>query len=816
MDIEAERVYDTPLVNSTLLPMLLLSLTLQKHTPNTARTVKTEYDYVIVGAGSAGSVLAGRLSEVPCVSVLLLEAGKPPPYLTEVPGVSEAFWYSDIAWPYRTVPQKYTGNGLVNRQVVFPAGKTIGGTSILNGNIYSRGNKKNYDEWAAQGAKGWSYEEVLPYFKKMEDNRDPEYVANGYHGVGGPLTVHRPRYKAEIKHPIYQAASQMGYKVVDPNSDRQTGFYDLQGTLRAGQRCSAAKAYLVPAENRTNLDILPNAMVRKVIIRNRRTRGVQFDFQGTTYEVRARREVILSAGTMNTPQILMLSGIGPRKELERFKIPIVADLPVGKNLHDQIGVDVNFRLSPSIPESRFKVFNPASIEEYIQNRTGPLASLQFVSFTAFLKSNKTNPKVDFPNYQLYFIEMASLGSFIGIGLRPEVYKQVYGPYAGQSFMSCYSQILQPRSRGTITLQSTNPYEPPLIDPNYFEDPRDMQDILEGMKVCRRLGLSEPMRRVGAQPFATLIPGCEQYAGDEDLYFWCQMQSSVTSFHHPVGTSKMGDPNDPTTVVDPQLRVKHVKGLRVVDASIMPTITSGNINVPTIMIAEKASDMIKSTINCEKHPTSEWSSSEQPTGYEDELPAFPLSSQDHSSVEESTDWNNNFSGQEQDHAPLDTFKTQKIKLQTKAPLQLPDNKITPAVVPWNEEISPNLNLNQFISTANGNNLLIEDQKFLNPFENDDVQGHVRKVITKVIPWNREVLPTRITNQANSPFLPSHNQNLLIVAMNDTSEQTLFMSDANQGMISGGINGRQQRLSTANQNQQMLAEINENKQTCPLQQ
>ncbi|XP_035223352.1 glucose dehydrogenase [FAD, quinone]-like, partial [Stegodyphus dumicola] len=342
-----------------------------------------------------------------------------------------------------------------------------------------------------------------------------------------------------------------------------------------------------------------------VLIRKRRARGVQFDFRGTTYEVKAKREVILSAGTTNTAQLLMLSGIGPRKELDRFKIPVKADLPVGKNLQDHIGVDVNFLLNSAIPEIRAKLLNPVNIHKYIQNRTGPLASLEFCSANAFLKKHAINPREDFPNHEVNFLEGTTLNAFLQFGLRLEVYEQVYGPYRGKPFITCVPHLLQPRSRGTVTLQSDNPYDPPMIDPNYLEDPRDVKDIVEGMKVCRRISLSAPLKRLGSVPFATLYPGCEQYAGNEDDYFRCQLRSVVLTFSHYVGTAKMGDPEDPTTVVDPQLRVKYIKGLRVVDASVMPTITSGNTNVPTMMIAEKASDMIKSTINCYAHNPDKW-------------------------------------------------------------------------------------------------------------------------------------------------------------------------------------------------------------------
>ncbi|GBN25698.1 Glucose dehydrogenase [FAD, quinone] [Araneus ventricosus] len=274
-----------------------------------------------VGGGSAGSVVASRLSEEPCVTVLLLEAGaKKPPLLNDVPGLGRFFWGTDIDWQFKTVPQKNTGFALVNKQVPWPSGKGLGGSSLLNAMLYVRGNRKDYDNWAALGAKGWSYKDVFPYFLKLEDNRDFGYSLNGYHASGGPITAEKPGYHPEIKNRILEAAEQLGYRVVDSNAARQTGFHDLQGNLRNGQRCNTAKAYLVPVENRTNLDIIGGAHVKKVVFEGSRAVGVQFDYKNSEYLVKARREVIMSAGTTNTAQLLMLSGIGPKKHLQKFNV----------------------------------------------------------------------------------------------------------------------------------------------------------------------------------------------------------------------------------------------------------------------------------------------------------------------------------------------------------------------------------------------------------------------------------------------------------------------------------------------------------------
>ncbi|KAG8178921.1 hypothetical protein JTE90_014127 [Oedothorax gibbosus] len=596
MDVASNSAYPTPLANSPLLPLLLMSLVQQKNAPTTKETFQEEYDFIVVGAGSAGSVVASRLSELPCVKVLLLEAGKSPPVITDVPAVWGSFMKSDLDWNYQTVPQKNTANSQIKNRIKWPRGKTLGGSSTLNAMLYTRGNMRNYNDWAAQGAEGWSDEDVGKYFFKLEDNRDQEFLANGYHAQGGPISVEKPKYTGETKLPIKEAAEQMGYKVVDVNGPTQTGFYDYQMTIRNGQRCSTAKAYLVPAENRTNLDILTNAFVTKILLENNRAIGVQFDYKNKLNTVKSSKEVIVSGGAINTPQLLMLSGIGPKKVLDKISIPVIKDLPVGENLQDHFAVPLVFSVDSSIAGKSQKLSDPVYVNEYIQNRTGPLSSV--VSWLAFLegKSNE-NFGAGFPQFELYFQDANVLYFKASYSLKTDVYNEVYAPYENKTSFQCVSQILQPRSRGTITLDSRNPYDSPIIDPNYFGDPKDREDIVEGLKVCQSIGTSAPLQKIGSKRFEIPHPECKEHPIDSDEYYECLTKSFILTIYHPVGTAKMGRPDDPTTVVDPYLRVKGIEGLRVVDASVMPIIPSGNTNVPTIMVAEKASDIIKSTINC---------------------------------------------------------------------------------------------------------------------------------------------------------------------------------------------------------------------------
>lgn len=591
----------------TLLSFLVLLVALavsysvspkEKYSPDGTNQIKEEYDYIIVGGGTAGSVLANRLSEVPCVSVLVLEAGPKPPFLTEVPAFSIPFWFTNVDWQFKTVPQKYTGEGMAHRELSMHAGKMLGGSSSIGDHIYVRGNRKNYDDWASMGAEGWSYKDVFPYFLKLEDNRDKEYLANGYHNIGGPQTVQKPRFTSNIKPFIRDALVNLGYEFVDPNAARQTGIYDIQATLRNSRRCSTAKAYLVPAENRTNLDIVPNALVKKILIKHRRATGVKLEFEGRVFQVKARKEVILSAGAIKTPQLLMLSGVGPKAVLESLNISVISDLPVGQNLQDHAAIQVPFVLKNLYTSIAIQFANPKSFFQYVLNGSGIYTAASLLSYLAFLKNDEIRPHVDFPNYQLSLgeITVSRLGRYI-YGLTPEVYEAILGPYELKPIFLCLVQQAQPKSRGVITLKSRNIYDEPLIDPNYLSDSRDVDDLVAGMKTCQKIGTNKAMLEIGSEPLTTVVPGCEKYLNDEDSYFRCQLRVILISTHHQVGTARMGDVLDPTTVVDPQLRVKNVDGLRVVDASVMPTITTGNTKIPVIMIAEKASDMIKESITC---------------------------------------------------------------------------------------------------------------------------------------------------------------------------------------------------------------------------
>lgn len=587
--------------NLTLLTLVLASVSKDIRNIREKLTFKREYDYIIVGGGTAGSVMASRLSEKPCVSVLLLEAGGHPPILTEVPSFARVFYGSPVDWAYKTTPQKYAAFGQKENRVIWNSGKGLGGSSMINAMLYVRGNKKNFDDWAAEGATGWSYNDVEKHFLKLEDNRDIEELDPGFHRSGGPMTAEKIKYNPEIKNPLLNAMIDMGYEVVDSNGKRQTGIYDLQATVRNQQRCHTAKAYLGPARNRRNLDILTHAFVRRILFRGKVASGIQFEYRGRIRSVRARQEVIVSNGAIRTPQLLMLSGIGPKDHLEQLQIPVVADLPVGKNLQDHCATNLVYTLKKTITPVLAKNIWRLNVENYIVNRKGPLTAPNQVTLLAFLNGlNTTANSTDFPRQEIYFAEYTEFDAKLNLNLKDEVYSKVYAPYALQPLMICFSSLLQPYSRGEITLKSKNPHDYPLINPNYYEDERDLKDVVEGMKICNAVADHPAMKEVEAKLIDTQksnFPKCEGLEGNEDEYFGCIAKQVVNTFWHSAGTARMGSRNDSRSVVDPELRVIGVERLRVVNAAVMPKVTSGNTNVPTMMIAEKAYDMMKDDITC---------------------------------------------------------------------------------------------------------------------------------------------------------------------------------------------------------------------------
>jgi choline dehydrogenase len=524
------------------------------------------YDYIIVGAGSAGCVLANRLSEDPANRVLLLEAGPSDwhPFIHMPAGLAKLVGKKGVNWDYTTAPEP----GLGNRPLWWPRGKVLGGSSSINAMCYIRGNARDYDEWAELGAEGWQWDKVLPYFKRSEGN---ERGGSELHGGDGPLGVSDPRHKNPLSEVFLEAAAQAGYSPTeDFNGARQDGFGWYQTTTRDGARSSSAQAYLKPVRKRPNLKVITRATASRVTITDGRATGVVYsvDGKGSFHEV-AAREVILSGGAINSPQLLMLSGIGPAAHLRQHGIDVVRDLPgVGGNLQDHLDVCT---LQRCVRGLSYDQLSDVSVGlQYYLFKKGPGTS-NIAETGGFLRSSLAEDER--PDIQFHFVP-AQLDDH-GRNLLPG---------HGYTLHACG---LHPRSRGRIHLASASAGDKVRIEAGYLSDPDgyDLKVMLEALRLSREI-LAQPA--FAGYRGEELQPGA-QVQDEKDLVDFIRRKAE--SIYHPVGTCRMGRVGDPDTVVDPQLRVIGVSGLRVVDASVMPKLVSGNTNAPTMMIAERAADLI---------------------------------------------------------------------------------------------------------------------------------------------------------------------------------------------------------------------------------
>lgn len=524
-----------------------------------------EFDYVIVGAGSAGCVLANRLSADGKHSVLLLEAGPKDTNLwIHVPlGYGKLFKEKTVNWMYQTEPEPE----LNGRQVFQPRGKVLGGSSSINGLLYVRGQHEDYDRWRQRGNAGWGYDDVLPYFKKAESQ---ERGADKYHGAGGPLPVSDGRHADPLSEAFVVAAAETGIPTnPDFNGATQEGAGLFQTTTRRGRRASTAFSYLRPAKGRSNLRIETSALAQRIVFEGRRARAVEYRQNGDLRTARARKEILVSGGSYNSPQLLQLSGVGPAELLKQHGIDVVLDCPgVGNDLQDHLQVRLVTRCAQRVTLNDIvndPVRRVMAGLRYAALRKGPLTIAAGTSGAFF----KTNPRLATPDIQIHFLPFST--DRMGEKL-----------HSFSAFSASVCQ-LRPESRGSLRIKSADPSVPPEIRINYLSTETDRAAFIDGIRILRKI-LAAP----ALKPYAVeeIDPGAK-VVSDEDLLSFCRRTGST--IYHPTSTCRMG--SDPLAVVDQRLRVHGIEGLRVVDASIMPDLMSGNTNAPTIMIAEKASDMI---------------------------------------------------------------------------------------------------------------------------------------------------------------------------------------------------------------------------------
>ena len=523
--------------------------------------VEDRYDFVVVGAGSAGCVLANRLSENPKVRVLLCEAG-PPDRAREIhiPAALTTLFRSDADWAYFTEPQ----NQLDDRRVFWPRGKTLGGSSSINAMVWARGMRADYDEWGALAGPEWAYDAVLPYFRRAEDTRGRR---SAHTGRGGPITVSGQRSPRSLTEAYLAAAAQAGLsRNVVPNADDQDGVMPTMVTQRRGRRWSAADGYLRPARRRDNLAVRCDTTVTRVVIEQARATGVEYLADGHRTVIRAEREVILAGGAINSPQLLMLSGIGPIDQLREHGLPVVHNASeVGQNLRDHLvaALVVDAPGGGTLEEAR----SIRQLAAYVVFRRGMLTSNLMEAY-GFIRSR---PSLAAPDVELLFAPVGMVGE----GLVPP------RPHA----VALGAILLRPRSTGRVSLRSADHADPPTIDPGYLRDPdgADYAALAEGLRMCMR---------IAEQPaLAGLLGDIVQPVGDDgpDLVD-SAIRRYAQTLYHPVGTCRMG--SDPDSVVDPHLRVRGVQALRVVDASVMPQIIRGHTHAPTVMLAERAADLLR--------------------------------------------------------------------------------------------------------------------------------------------------------------------------------------------------------------------------------
>uniref|UniRef100_A0A6A7FTD1 Glucose dehydrogenase [FAD, quinone]-like n=2 Tax=Hirondellea gigas TaxID=1518452 RepID=A0A6A7FTD1_9CRUS len=564
--------------------------------------LQAAYDFVVVGGGTSGSVVASRLAEVPSWRVLLLESGGSATPETAVPAFSLLAMDGDNKWDYRVAPQAHAQYNFKGHSSPYPLGKGMGGSSSINLMTHVRGNKRDYDNWAHLGNLGWDYHSVLPYFRKSEDFHGKVTNDNSeFHGFGGPLSVEAQSWSTPVQDALLDGGRELGYPVIDPNGYSQIGFSALDLTTHRGIRSSASESYLRPNIYRKNLDICTHAHVTKITFDDyNRAVGVRFLRKGEKeQEVFVSREVILSAGAVNTPQILLLSGIGGRHQLHKLGIFVNADVPgVGANLQDHPTVyGLTWKIKRGMGQNLINMVDPSVFADYRLHKRGVLTSPFGLEGKAWTSLGYTVdpawPDLEFTVFSAHPALDNGFRIADMMGFERKFFGRYFSPLFGREGFTIAPMLTRPKSRGSVTLSSSDPTEPPIIDPNFLSSSEDVDSLIDGIKFSLLLGNTSSFRdALEAEFHDQALPGCEDLPYGGDAYWGCYVRHMTASSYHPAGTCKMAVAHDPMGVVSNRLKVRGVSSIRVADASVMPVLPSGGLHAACIMIGEKAADIIK--------------------------------------------------------------------------------------------------------------------------------------------------------------------------------------------------------------------------------